>query len=141
MADLTYRVSVLGLRESPRSFFLCREMYLCECSFFTCWLSGFLAKYPWCICITSSSSRDISCSSVQSYEVFLLHPLFTLFYLVWNCNVPVNLVAFYPLVDAGKRSTICHILGLFSLPFRVNSEVGRHCHHFSCVAQVPGILL
>ena len=40
MADLTYRVLVLGLRESPPSFFLSREY---ECSFLICRLSGFLA--------------------------------------------------------------------------------------------------
>lgn len=44
MADLTYRVLVLGLRESPPSSFLSRDMDLYECSFFICRLSGFLAK-------------------------------------------------------------------------------------------------
>lgn len=36
MADLTYRVLVLGLRESPPSSFLSWDMDLCECSFLTC---------------------------------------------------------------------------------------------------------
>lgn len=37
------------------------------------------------------------------YEVFLIHQLFTPFYLIWNSNVQYLLVAFHPLVDAGKR--------------------------------------